>query len=625
MYRLRQRSRKFKYNLLNWLRKYFGVYSSSRRRKYANDRGVALPLVIGIGLLMLLLAITVITRAQSSQINSSNLKQAAQASEVAEAGVIQIQSLFNQFRQLPRITLENITVSPVQTTWTRAASIFPAACGTTSSTSTLLNSILKKNGTITPAWVTLDSNRRFRVISYDYSPVTTSGVSSNATVGAFTVPTSTAATSVVVTPSNYLTSGGSVYGQISGIPGTLTNTSGSYTFKSAIALSSSVSISANSTFYPISNTNANNDTGIGNLWVEGQVLSGTTVIGTSGLQVGIPVNPGDIQTFPIPGTWIGSTFDTISNNRFDADTLLGCNIDPAEVNVVPPRTKKKTEVMLPEAPTPPAGTVNLGSISGNGTYTLPRTSGYNPATGAYEYIVNSISGNGSVYINPNYKVTLYLQGSIDKLTDIVYTNQPSAYPSGYPPFNVSTPTTTVTLSAFTVPTSGASVTTTPSNLSYLADGQSVHGILGSGNIPGRLSRSGLIYSFTPNAAPSSAITVSVNSVFTPSTSFKPPNFKIYGNGPAGSSICIKGNRDIYAFILAPNYAVGMTGTSQFIGAVWASGWGIYPNGNNFTCSSNNPNVVIYQNASWDDISGLAPVNLPPIVQPIQTWNKKEAT
>ena len=64
--------------------------SRSKLRKHHSERGIAIPLVIGIGLLMMLLSITVIVRSQSSQVNTSNLKQAATASEVAETGLARI-------------------------------------------------------------------------------------------------------------------------------------------------------------------------------------------------------------------------------------------------------------------------------------------------------------------------------------------------------------------------------------------------------------------------------------------------------------------------------------------------------------------------------------------------------
>ncbi len=637
MYRFKQRVRKSQSNLLNWLQRCLGGYYSRRRRKYANERGIALPLVIGVGLIMLLLAITVIARSQSSQVNSSSLKQVVQASEVAETGVTQVQSLFNQYRQLPFITLANF--SSTTTTWTQASLLSPPSC--TPSTLdpvlvSLLSSIFKKD-TTTPAWVNIDSptTRRFRVIAYDYIP--TSIVNTNATVGAFTIPASNASTNVTVTPSTYLASGKSVYGQIAGVTGILTNTSGTYTFAASIAPTSTIAIpntSPQNIFYPISYGGANIDSGVGKLWVEGQTLSNGNVISTSGLQVGIPVIPGDVRTIPIPGTWLGANLNGPNNgNIFQTNALVGCNINPNGMVVPSPYVKNQTATQLPSVPTPPVGTVNLGNVSvNNNIYNLPKTSGYNASNGTYEYIINNISGNGAIYVNPNYKVTIYLQSNIDKLTDIVYTNDPTVYPAGYPPYNVGTPTTTVTFSSsFTIPVNGAGKTVNPTNNSYLNDGQSVYGMLDNGT-PGILSRSGTTYTFTPNDPPNNspspyngAITVAANSTFSPTISFKSPNFKIFGNGPVGSSICIKGSRNLNAFILAPNYTVGITGGSAIVGAVWAGAWGTNLDGSNSQCGSVNSNVVVLQNANWDDITGVSPVNLPPTVQPIQTWNKKEGT
>jgi hypothetical protein len=544
--------------LLNWFKKNFTNYQFPR--KYRTQRGIALPLVIGIGLLMMLLSTTIIARSQSSQVSTSNLKQAVQGGEAAEIGVARVQSLFTQYRLLPIFPLEN--KSATTTSWTEAAAKFPATCGSVSApTTTLLNSIRKSKGNIypaTPVWVPIDSTRRFRVISYDYGP------------------------------------------------------------------------DPESTTKP----------GVGNLWVEGQIVSETSplinpnpiVYSTSGLQVGIPVQPGNVLTIPIPGTWISSKFGNNSEkNEFQSDTLIGCGVTVTP-NVTSPYTTTQSVLKLPNAPTPPTGTVDLGAINASSVdpYILPTTSGYNSATGGYEYKVTSI-GKSSVYVNPNYKVTLYLQGNIDKVADITYTNTISQYPSGYPPYNVLPPTTTVTLTGPTAGsgfTLGASATVIPSNLTYLIpNGKSVYGNItyGTSGVPGKLSVSisGIpsisTYTFTPDvAATSGSISVPTGATFTPTTSFKSTDFKIYGNGPVGSSICINGNRDLYAFILAPNYAIGKTGNGVFYGAIWGDSWGM-----DGQCSASNSQLAIKQIATWDDLNGLTPVNLPPITQPIQTWIKKE--
>jgi hypothetical protein len=104
----------------------------------------------------------------------------------------------------------------------------------------------------------------------------------------------------------------------------------------------------------------------------------------------------------------------------------------------------------------------------------------------------------------------------------------------------------------------------------------------------------------------------------------PTNFQVFGYGPVGSSICLNGNNYIDMFILAPNYAVGVAGggggQGGVRGSVWSREWS---NGN--SCGSNTSNTTVVQTATWEDMVGLMPQNLPPQVAPISTWQRQEAT
>ncbi|MBD2459743.1 hypothetical protein H6G89_01685 [Oscillatoria sp. FACHB-1407] len=104
-----------------------------------------------------------------------------------------------------------------------------------------------------------------------------------------------------------------------------------------------------------------------------------------------------------------------------------------------------------------------------------------------------------------------------------------------------------------------------------------------------------------------------------SSTCDPTNFQIYGYGGQNSSICLNGNNRIDAFILAPNYAVGVAGTGGgqggFFGAVWTRDWS-----NSGACGSNTSNITVTQLANWDFAPGL-PQNLPPKLAPASTWER----
>ncbi|MEG3437958.1 hypothetical protein V0288_12590 [Pannus brasiliensis CCIBt3594] len=114
---------------------------------------------------------------------------------------------------------------------------------------------------------------------------------------------------------------------------------------------------------------------------------------------------------------------------------------------------------------------------------------------------------------------------------------------------------------------------------------------------------------------------------TGSSTCKATDFQIYGYGnlPGNSSyeICLTGNDKIEAFILAPNYDVGVAGSGGGAGGVkgsiWAKDWS-----NNAGCGSNTSNTVVTQTGRWEDL-GLQPENLPPQVLQATDWKQKEVS
>jgi hypothetical protein len=97
------------------------------------------------------------------------------------------------------------------------------------------------------------------------------------------------------------------------------------------------------------------------------------------------------------------------------------------------------------------------------------------------------------------------------------------------------------------------------------------------------------------------------------------DFQIYGYGDLGSKICLHGNHQLEAFILAPNYTVGIAGSGDdggIKGSVWAYDWST-----SSSCGSNTENTVVTQTAEWDQmITGSE--NLPPRIQAVSSWERE---
>ncbi len=96
----------------------------------------------------------------------------------------------------------------------------------------------------------------------------------------------------------------------------------------------------------------------------------------------------------------------------------------------------------------------------------------------------------------------------------------------------------------------------------------------------------------------------------PPTVCKPGNLQIYADGEAGDliggtpdpEICLRGSERLEAFIFAPNYSLGKTGTGAFVGAAWGKNWGQIA-----TCPSSSNPPAVTQGVEWTDlITNLQP-------------------
>ena len=92
----------------------------------------------------------------------------------------------------------------------------------------------------------------------------------------------------------------------------------------------------------------------------------------------------------------------------------------------------------------------------------------------------------------------------------------------------------------------------------------------------------------------------------------------YNTGNSDSpQICLKGSSRLDAFIFAPDYLIGKTGTGQYHGGVWGKSWGKIDN-----CGSNNSATAVVQQGQWawlyNDLKPAVP--LPKIGQ-VRNWQE----
>lgn len=571
-----------------------------------SEQGFAIPIAVGLGLVMILIAATMIVRSQGDQVIASAQKVTARSLATAETGTTRVQSLLNRYRVLANITLTNIATTPPSSSWKQAYGDSPV-CGAGGVTTEISGYGLNQQ-------ISLGSGGQFRVTKYKYRPSinraqVTGGVTIPAsasvvvnispanyladgasvdgriediqgtlsrsgtiytfqrllsgtettTTGDFvpgpsdpaqftsgiTIPAngSISFNSTVISPANYLADGASVDGQIQGIKGTLSRSGTTYTFKRLI---SGTATTTTTNFFPTTTP------GIGTLEVEGQ--TGTA---TSHLQVSIPVQAGDINTVPVPGLWLKSG-GMSGGQKVQGNIILNdCSVtaSPTTYQDIDPTTNKpyidpntgapyKTlqhSVIFPNLPSQPSPIPNTLTFSKKSTFILPDTTNDIASTKngktVYEYYVTNIPAGANITITSGQKVIFYLNGNIEKGTDITHSC----------PLDV------------------------------------------SGNkLPGCDST----------------------------------DFKIFGYGSSGSYVCLNGNNHIDAFIFAPDYSAGVNGGGSgggFYGSLWVKDFTNAP-----SCSSSSSHTVVFQSADWTSL-GLTPKNLPPTITPISSWQRQEAS
>ena len=207
-------------------------------RLRSNEQGFAMPIVIGLGLIMTLVAITMIVRSQGDQVTASAQKATTQSLGTTETGITRVQSLLNRYRILSNISLRN--VGTTSSSWKQVYVDTPTPACTTAGT------VTDVDGYRLSTWIPLGTEGKFRINDYTYKPTSAAAQ----IIGGVVIPASGPTLPFAnISPNPYLANGDSVDGQIQGIQGTLSRSGSTYTFKRSI---SGTATSTTENFLPMS-------------------------------------------------------------------------------------------------------------------------------------------------------------------------------------------------------------------------------------------------------------------------------------------------------------------------------------------------------------------------------------
>ncbi|MEB3311326.1 MAG: hypothetical protein VKJ02_13955 [Snowella sp.] len=322
----------------------------------------------------------------------------------------------------------------------------------------------------------------------------------------------------------------------------------------------------------------------GTLTVEGRVYATNVNSAGSRITVSFPVQPNQVAP-TVPGVWLlsgktsGSTYDATGSNQIQGNVLVNdCNIPISSVPIAqpspppsPPYSVAYTKQTMPELP--PA---ICTSPSPGWSFPSPSPS---PAV-SYTTPVNTLN-------DPSGNIVLPRAGD----TSVARTLKNG---------------TTVNIYEYCV----NQITSSGNNDITITPGQRVTLYL-RGEIGGN------------NEIIHSCLDASNN----PISGCNPADFQIFAYGqPVGGTrpkICLTGNRKLEAFILAPEYTIGVAGSGGGAGGVKGTVWA-YDWSNSGGCGSNTSNIVVEQTASWGDMYGIGlPENQPPTIQNLASWKRQQ--
>ncbi|NJM75167.1 MAG: hypothetical protein HC852_04515 [Acaryochloridaceae cyanobacterium RU_4_10] len=137
------------------------------KKTVSSEEGFVIPIAMGMGLIMILLATTAILRSQDGGVAAVNTSAKAQSRNVAELKVAQIQALLNRYRTAANLP----STSSTGTNWGNAtATTLPTANAVCFAPSAIADSISAINGMANTAWTDVsatDPTRgQYRLVSY---------------------------------------------------------------------------------------------------------------------------------------------------------------------------------------------------------------------------------------------------------------------------------------------------------------------------------------------------------------------------------------------------------------------------------------------------------------------------
>jgi len=319
--------------------------------------------------------------------------------------------------------------------------------------------------------------------------------------------------------------------------------------------------------------------GTGTLVVEGAINRGQANEAVSSIQVTIPVQPGPVNNVSVPGLWVTDTANSSGSvtggNRINGDILVNdCSGNLAGISwtsdaIAAGYTAKYTSAEMPAVPPLPATCNNLTTI--NNDLLLPQR---NTTTKVYTDTPTTITLNNG---NP---VTAY-----------VYCVPSIDLNGGNKTLAIETLDTRPTVNSVANPNWGAR---------HMV----IFHVTGNVKVQGNAN-------ILHKCPMTSSDTTSCDE-------YKTTDFNLYGRAPApiGSAplpeICLGGSATTDAFILAPEYLFGVSGSGSgggvkgtvMVKQVATSG----------PCGSNTSNVVINQTGSWDDmVEGIEPQATSPVL------------
>jgi Tfp pilus assembly protein PilX len=162
-------------------------------KKIKSEEGFAIPIALGIGLIMILLATTAIVRSHDDRVTSINTKDSARSKLAAESGLAQIQDFINRYRTIARYPAcvgnwnSDGTCSDPGTaaSWAKASNLPPTLDALCSATSGATAAQTAVQGWANASWKEVDPadtgtdptqrKGQFRLLRYAFSDTSSAG------------------------------------------------------------------------------------------------------------------------------------------------------------------------------------------------------------------------------------------------------------------------------------------------------------------------------------------------------------------------------------------------------------------------------------------------------------------